>query len=310
MFFLAGLEQTGGDIQDWVVGLIGRPNNIPDDMIGICRAMVSKSPVVFVDLDQPLESFTDAFGAVFDTLAISHLFGNKEEDIIDRISWNSLWLTENGIATYLLPPARARRLRHNSTCPDTAILPLSGHPLIGRPPYLSNCSSRILKHDAASYLRVRARLQATFSNYHEMAVAKQIRRAERCHIIVGTSLYRAGLITKHDEREAYSSLISGIRERSPRDLIVWKPHPRAQSGNHANDFPVITPNQPIPIEVMLPHDVNNVVVHSIASTTLLTASYMHKLQVKEVVSNIDIEKLPHVKFVQRFVRKTTQKSLG
>ncbi len=311
LVFLCGLEQIGGDIRDWVIALMGRVDNIPADMIDTCRVMAGGGDVVFFDFCSPsaqLDFFT-RFGRAFDHLAISHLFGRFELALLEELKWQSLILTENGIATYLPPFGRIRMAPDDPTlrlrfAPQMAILPLSAHPEIDLPGYLRRQPDLdVISHDPKAYARVLRRLRDRFDlGWVDEAFAQR----QTCAIVAGTSLARVGIVDAEEERRAHQRCIAGLGEGPDAcDLVIWKPHPRAGAQGAiapAAGARMITIDNTLPLELYFPTDRSDVPVHSTASSSLLTAELFHGLPPVLIPVEMKLDRHPHAAFVRQLYK--------
>ena len=303
MVFLAGLQHLGESLAPWAVVLTGRNSNIPEAMVDTCRSMAQGAPVFFIDFDDPtaVPALLDQLGRDFDSVAITHLMGAEEEELLAELRWQRLILTENGIATHLLPANRARRLNRRTGrprfAPDLAFLPLSGHPLLGCPPYLRRLPAlKLLGHDPEAYGQVRASLTR---NSGLAPIAARIAAAASCAVVAGTSLSRAKLLSPEAEARAYRTVLKRLA-RQGHDLVVWKPHPRLDCdiGKLAH---LVTVHDFLPLELLLPFGSPSVTVWSTASSCLLTARLWHGLQSRRIPVAMASARHPHVAFLQQVI---------
>ncbi|MCC5997354.1 MAG: hypothetical protein JJU18_13405 [Oceanicaulis sp.] len=155
-------------MSSWSLVLMSSKGNISPAMLDVCAVMAPAAEVLQVDIDDAdaCEALLDRTGRRFTYVAISHLLGVGEEALLSQLRWDQLILSENGIATHVLPDGRARRLGADGRPghrPDAAILPLAGLAALGLPAYLNSESPpRLIAVDARAYRRLHARLQAAF----------------------------------------------------------------------------------------------------------------------------------------------------
>ena len=305
LMFMAGQAEAADRIADWTIVLIGTPRNIPAAMIDVCRTMAGHDDVGFLDFAQPeaRDRLLDRIGRRFDQVAISHLYGRHETDLLAALRWESLTLTENGIATYLPPPGRTggkpgQPLPPPRFLPDRAILPLSAHPGLGLPSYLSGQARLELRRASPAIL-------------HDLARALWPRLAADFPgivpqgdwlAVVGTSLSRSGAISEAAEHAAHASALAAACARVPGGHVLWKPHPRSLSGL-PGPLPegVRVLSAPLPLELLLCVAPGRAEIRSIGSSALLSAQVLCGLPAQILPAAIDAARVPHVALVRRLV---------
>ncbi len=296
-----------GQMSDWVIVLMGRGANVPAAMLDVCAVMAPGASIHRLDIDsaEARSDLLDKTGRRFARVAISHLLGAGEEALLAELRRDELILTENGIATHVLPHSRARRLGASGQPrfqPDAAILPLAALPGLGLPAYLrSGAPPRVITADPGAYRRLHARLQTAFGLQD---VAGRIARSASCAIVAGTSLCRTGIVDAAAEAEAYATRLHVLMDAPSPPLVVWKPHPRLDLEIALPPGQLVVERRPVPIELLLPFHHADCTMHSTASSSLLLASLWHGVAPRVIPLDMATGRLPHVDAVRQLAGPT------
>lgn len=305
--FAWGLRGLGLSLNDWIVVLIGNRSNISGRMQQTCSEMFQVS-VSFIDFSSEgdwLNRFTTAFGKRFEIVAITHLFGHREERLLGTLSWQNLWLTENGVATY--QPPKSRLLGRNSELqtrpkpkhsPNLAILPLAKAQSLGFPFYLEESAVELAptSRDTFQIVSTEVRNNLDWSEPGQAPITKGT-------IVAATSLWRTGATAKSTESAAYIHALEEAKEHR-QDEIYCKPHPRwsflegsdiEKSGIHCLDAE-------LPLELYLSFE-SSVELRSGPSSALLNAVFLHELTAQLIDFDIDDTKLPHVRLIREIMAR-------
>lgn len=208
-------------------------SNVPLPLVNATRILAEVSPEVTsfqfhqmggpeqVAVDGLLANIRNWYGAPIGELLIWRIFGAIEESVIIRLAPSRLVLIENGIATFD-PPSRRTLFRPHGV--DRGIarrvtvawLPMG--PLFGRPRYLQE------RQTGRPMVEDYRKLCVELANRLDCSLDSSTAQAPIA-LIVGTSLYRTGAVTREAEQEAYLDVIRKLCKRGFQ--VVWKPHPRA-----------------------------------------------------------------------------------
>lgn len=304
LVMMSALARDDIILSRWIIVLMSNGGNIPPAMLDTCRVMAPGAEVFILDVQD--EAARNALlahtGRRFSTVAISHLLGKGEEAVLSALDWDELILTENGIATHILPAGRVRRLGPDGRpgfSPDAAILPLASWPGMGLPSYLDPARPpRLIATDPGFYRHLHARLQAAFAL---TPLARRIAVAPTFALVAGTSKCRKNLLSEAAESEAYRTRLAALAEGRRAAVVLWKPHPRLTLDIAAMPDGVITEERPLPIELFLPFDHPAGSMHSTSSTSLLFAHLWHNVTPHLIDVDMDTTHHPQIEKIWTLV---------
>ncbi|MCH8490005.1 MAG: hypothetical protein LAT81_08765 [Oceanicaulis sp.] len=304
LILMSALAHDDIGMADWVIVLMRNGANVPQKMLDVCQTMAPEADVCILDLQDAglLAALLDRIGRHFRRVVISHLLGAGENAVLAALTWDELILSENGIATHVLPENRAKQLGPNGyppSFPDSAILPLSTWPGMGPPSYLDAPQPpRMIPVDAEFYQTLHVRFQAAF---RLTELAMRIEAAPSCAIVAGTSLHRTGIVSVSDETAAYQTCLDALAQHPAEPLVIWKPHPRLMIDNIAESSRLLVERRAIPIELLLPFSHQDCTMYSTASSSLLLASLWHGVAPWVIPLEMNTRRHPHVEKVRQLV---------
>lgn len=291
------------------VVLFGNSRNVSSELLATARRLTEILPAAafdYLDLDQEggIESIVAkhlAADARVEKLLITHLFGAKENQILDVINRDKLVLIENGLATYLPPLGRDPRFQQDyyGVRPLHAVqeawLPLA--PVLGAPFYLPE---EIVEAPSIESFR-RAALAITDAlNLKPL----QLQSEERVMFVAGTSLYRLKVLSHADESAAYQLFIEDCLENG-YDRVCWKPHPRMLLP--MQELPtgkqrVETIADSLPMELRFLEAPEGAGCGSIASSAIFLGSHYFDIEPTLLPADFgSIERFPHLESLDRWI---------
>ena len=124
--------------------------------------------------------------------------------------------------------------------------------------------------------------------------------------IIGTSLYRLGIISQEEEIHAYHSFIEKLEGQNEIKKILWKPHPRMDKRCEifVKDFKKVTMiTDDTPIELLFSRNrAEKSLSASIASSALLSGwLYFGITPIILDVKLSGLERFPHILKMQKIV---------
>lgn len=289
-------------IKEWLhIVLLGTRANITVRHLTSCETFVaehfSDSQLVYIESDtkdyihQVFKQLQLSLASEFKELFIFHAFGKIETRIATIINAQKTVLLENGIATY--NPPKGRLSKSPQIAVNEAWLPLA--PILGSPYYL--------KEDVVK--------TPSTEGYQE--TAKKLSQDKKLIggydvFVIGTSLYRLGIVTLEEEINAYSSYIESLVSNNNIEKIVWKPHPRMQSSelNFFADYKkvsVINDDMPIELVFALKHP-KRAFSASIASSALLSGWVYFGITPNILEASLSgLERFPHITRIRKVVQR-------
>ena len=281
--------------------LLGNKKNITQRHLSACQDFAIQhfmnSGFVYIESDAKdyllhvFNYFQLSITSAFEELFLFHVFGSIEFKIASILNAKKVILLENGIATYDPPKGRLRQSPQIDV--NEAWLPLS--PILGNPTYLNG---DLVK--APSTIRYQKAVKP-LSNENSLNNKFDI-------FIIGTSLYRLGIISLIDEIHAYSSYIEKLERDNTVNNILWKPHPRMQCSeiNIFKDFEKVTIiEDDMPIELLFSRKNPSAAVSASIASSALLSGFLY-FGIKPIILDAKItglERFPHITRMQKFVSR-------
>lgn len=295
-FYLKEYRVTPMSFKETVVYIYGTRKNICDEMLVTARSLFPEIPCNILyceknNLSEVLEAFEDLHCS---TLYMSHVLGRFENMILDKIKRDKLILIENGIATYFPPSARIQYLNPKSFHDlSEAVLPLSQLGIY--PSYLNFHKPTIIVPQRESFL--------SLAGIHQKHCRPLVDFPEdvSVKIVIGTSLYRLGVIERETEEDLYLAELKLADE----GLKFFKGHPRAFASRKlsqpTSNARCLNPHLPVELLAAGLYTKTKVKACSIASSSLLSLKAYGLAEISRIPAKLDSSRHPHLQFMQKIV---------